>query len=118
MKRRKNTEASFHVQVAWLLNRILSPGVVWTTFPAGGGGVRRGVLLKKQGLKPGWPDIQLFDLSGGRWGLELKAPGGRLSPEQRKTHAELAALGWGLATCWDLNQVQEALREWGILRDA
>lgn len=43
--------------------------------------------------KAGWPDL-VFCLSGRPFAVELKTPAGRLSPDQERLLARLAADGW------------------------
>lgn len=116
--KRQHTEASFHIQVARYLARALPEGFFFSTFPSGGGGYRRGVLLKQQGLKPGMPDLVVFNDTQ-EWGyykapalwLELKAKAGSLSQVQWDCHATLRALGHRVEVCKTLEQVEAALAE-------
>jgi hypothetical protein len=107
------TERTLHKSVADLLASVLAPEVAWTTFPAGGGGLIRGAQLKKCGLKPGWPDLQLI-YRGRYFGIELKVPGNSLDKEQRVAHAEITSAGGNLAVCKSLNEVSRQLEAWGI----
>ena len=119
---RKAPEASFQIQVARYLAKALPPGYVWTTFPSGGGGRIRGARLKQQGLKPGMPDMVVFEPwenwmdkadpanSPVLW-LELKAKSGSLSQAQKDVHKQLKALGHQVDTCRTLEQVQHALAD-------
>lgn len=113
MPKRKISEASFQITVADWLGQALKRTVLWTAFPAGGGGFRRGALLKRMGLKRGWPDIILLN-RGKLYGLELKTIVGVLSAEQRALHAELAKQGVQVAVCRRLDEVTEAISGWGL----
>jgi hypothetical protein len=62
-------------------------------------------ILKGLGVRAGIPDIIAIK-NGRAYGLELKAPGGRLTATQRDAHVALAAAGATVATA--------AL--WGLLR--
>ena len=57
--------------------------------------------LKAEGVRPGVPDLWLPVARGGFHGLviELKAPGGRTSPDQDWWLHELSAAGWHVMVC-------------------
>lgn len=92
----------------------LRPGVVYWHTPNGGGrSAVEGVRFKQAGVKAGIHDF-LF-LWGGLYGLELKKPGGVLSPAQIAMHARL--LGAGMVASETVNSLQgarEILRKWGL----
>lgn len=93
----------------------LRPGVVYWHTPNSGEGrsAFQGKLLKQQGVKAGIHDL-LF-LWGGLYGLELKKPGGVLSPAQRRMHPLLLAAGMvKSATVDNLQDAKETLRAWGL----
>ena len=103
-------EGELHVAVAEYLEAALPPGVVWTTFPAGGGGKVRGANLKRAGLKPGWPDIQLVIPPHGRLvGIELKIKGREPSDIQDAVHEQLTQAGAAVAVCRSVDDVQAFL---------
>lgn len=110
----KTTEAQFQIAVAAYLEVALKKGVLWTAFPAGGGGYRRGALLKRMGLKPGWPDL-LFLHRGKLFGIELKTPIGKVSPAQRALHKALQAQGVPVLVVKTSAEVSDALDQWGLL---
>jgi hypothetical protein len=65
--------------------------------------------------KVGSSDIEGI-LPGGRFlAVEVKAPGGRLSPEQRQFLAEVQALGGLAVTVRGWRELAEALREAGYV---
>jgi hypothetical protein len=77
-------EDQLHEAVRNLLDGILLPPTVWTTFPAGGYGLTAAAAsrLARLGLKPGIPD--LFIVHDGRFhGIELKTRTGRLSTSRQ-----------------------------------
>ena len=108
------SEAQFQMDVVKYLEKNLCSDVVWTAFPAGGGGRNRGAIMKAMGLRPGWPDIILIK-DGRFYGLELKTPIGRLSPAQEAFKAARAVAG-KCATCKSLIEVQSALIEFGLCK--
>lgn len=92
----------------------LRPGVVYWHTPNGGGrSVVEGVRFKQAGVKAGIHDF-LF-LWGGLYGLEMKKPGGVLSPDQVAMHARLMAAGMvASATVDNLEDARRTLRGWGL----
>ena len=70
---------------------IRAASTVFAFHPANGGWRSRveAAILKGMGVKAGVPDI--IAIKGGQcYALELKAPGGRLTPAQRDAHAASA----------------------------
>lgn len=110
---RKRPEQDFHKAVADFLAVALGGAAWWTTFPAGGGGVERGRVLQRAGLKPGCPDVLVID--GGRaiW-LELKAPNGRLSDVQKECHKDLHHAGSAVHVVRTIEELIIALRCAGV----
>ena len=74
---RREPEMSLQMDIVDMLKSKLKRDVLFTAFPAGGGGRVRGAKLKKAGLQAGWPDIQLV-YQGRYFGLEVKTQTGRL----------------------------------------
>ena len=69
--------------VADHLARALPTRAVWTHFPAGEHRNEiTGARLKRMGLAKGWPDYLIL-VDGRLLAIELKAPGGSVSKEQR-----------------------------------
>lgn len=56
----------------------------------------QGALLKKMGMTPGWPDLEIMVQHDGCPGLfiEFKTAKGRQSPEQKKVQKALEAQGY------------------------
>lgn len=108
------SEHKLQVAVARILD---ASGLLWTAVPNGG---KRspitGAILKKEGVKPGVPDVLVFDWTSDnrRWGLaiELKnGKAGRTSPAQREWMDALRARGWRVEVCRSLDEVLDLLRE-------
>lgn len=82
---------------------------------ASAGGVRtsmsQAVKMKSMGYRKGTPDIFVAVPRGGRHGLflELKAPGGKASPEQIQMIAQLQAQGYAAAVVVGFEQTKAAL---------
>jgi hypothetical protein len=116
---KSSAEQPFHILVADYLALALPAHAVWTTFPAGGGGRIRGGILKRMGLMPGWPDIQIlvrntsYDAarSMSRFiGLECKrAKGGTVSAAQIAAHKLIRNAGGEVYVVRALDEVYEAL---------
>lgn len=114
-QRLRKNESDFQRTVADLLDAVLLPPALWTTFPAGWGHLGRATAgrLRGAGLKPGMPDILLFH-RGQTLGLELKVPGGRLSKDQRDMHDKLRRAGVPVFVCFDIETVLLTLRMMGL----
>lgn len=93
----RRPEQALQIQVAAFLRHALKPPVLWSAFPAGGGGAIRGAILKSMGLQAGWPDIIIICRGHAGYGfvvgLELKAANGRPSPSQRAMEKAWESVG-------------------------
>jgi hypothetical protein len=122
-------EDELHADVAAMLDLMVRPPAVWTTFPAGNVQLPKHAAAKltRLGLKRGWPDILI--VHGGVYGIELKREGGRLSKTrivrtrsgamrvldgQADVFPRLGLAGMAIAVCRDKDEVLEALTEWGV----
>lgn len=110
---RQSPEYHLTVAVAQYLNHALPAGALFSHFPAGEvRDERTAAKLKHMGTKPGWPDFVLV-LPGGRFGgIELKAPGGYLSPSQRAFQEACEANGALYAVARSLAEVEGILSAW------
>jgi hypothetical protein len=72
-------------------------------------------ILTSMGVVAGVPDIILIR-DAEMFALELKAPGGRLSPAQRECQERMQAAGCKVATAVGLDQALAQLEAWGLLR--
>lgn len=117
------TEQQLHRACAGFLAARLAPPNWFTTFPAGGGGKRRGQFLKAMGLKAGVPDLFLVKLVvtgssrmpfGALYGIELKIPGGSLSSAQLTCHYELNTAGVQTAVVHSLDDLRGVLDAWAF----
>lgn len=106
------TEGELHATIAELLDWIILPPAVWTTFPAGWGKLGKATAgrLHKSGLKPGFPDILIF-YNGDCTGIELKAPGKTTSASQDAMFPRLRAAGMPIYICDCVADVIAALNE-------
>ncbi len=82
------------------------------------GGLRSRIeasIMKGLGVRAGIPDIIAIK-AGLTYALELKAPGGRLSPAQSEVHAALRAAGASVAVACGLDDTLRQLEAWHLLR--
>lgn len=115
--RRNDAEAKLQAQVMNYLHWALPANAVPHHSPNEGlRSPRARQLLKASGCQAGWPDIEIA------WGgppprviyIELKAPKGTLSPEQRDLHNRLFYCGHEVIVCRSVECVEESLRELGV----
>ena len=113
-------ESEFHVSVAELLDWILLPPAMFTTFPAGWGKLSTATAgrLHASGMKKGMPDILVFAphtiYSTRVIGIELKVGANAVSSAQRTMFAQLQAVGVHVYVCRSIENVVAALDDNGI----
>lgn len=105
------TESELHLSVASLLDWVLLPPAVYTTFPAGWGVLTPMMAqrLRRSGLKQGMPDVLAFH-KGRCVGIELKAGKNGLTSGQRDMHYKLAKAGVPVYVAKSLEGVLAILR--------
>jgi hypothetical protein len=114
------TEAELHQAVAEYLDWALLPPAIYSTFPAGWGRLSKATAgrLKGSGLKPGMPDLFVFDRHelqlGNRVfpkivGIELKARGELPSAAQQLMFPMLRQIGIPIHICRCVEDVALAL---------
>ncbi|WP_341893764.1 VRR-NUC domain-containing protein [Ferrovibrio terrae] len=101
--------------MVWRFFEIALPIGCFAFHAANGG--RRGrieaAIFKGLGVVAGVPDFIII-WQGRVFGIELKADSGRLSMPQVRTHQAMTAAGCEIAVCRSLDEVDTALRGWGI----
>jgi hypothetical protein len=108
-----DAEHRFQVSVATYLKFALPDEYRFTASAAGVKvGMQTAVKMKAAGQQRGWPDLIIRNRKTGacRW-LELKAKGGRPTPEQQVFIDEVPG---HTAVCRTLEEVESALIGWGI----
>jgi len=109
-----NEEQIHRSVIAWLDRRAVK-GVHFFHVPNGEfrhkGTASR---LKAMGVVPGEPDIVLI-FGGHAYGLEIKAPGGKQSPEQKHIEQQWEQAGATYGVAHGLDYALDQLREWGLL---
>jgi VRR-NUC domain len=115
---RRRPEQQIQTALAAHLRLRASKDVFWFACENGGGrSAIEAAILKSCGIKRGVPDLILIK-SGRTYGLELKAPGGRLSDAQRLAHDEMRAAGAEVAVAVGIDQALDQLERWQLLRGA
>jgi hypothetical protein len=112
----RRAEQAIQAAVCEHLRRRAQTNVFWCAVPNGGWRTKSEArIFVGLGVTPGVPDL-LAVHRGRTFGLEIKAPGGRLSAVQRSVHAALCAAGADVATAWSLDEALAVLERWGLLR--
>lgn len=111
-----HAEDALQIAVAAFLRHALRDDeCLWFAVPNGGKRSKiEAARLVKGGVRAGVPDLA-FILPGGRTGfIELKAAKGRMSEMQTAFADSASRIGahWGL--CRSVDDVEEALRDWGV----
>jgi hypothetical protein len=93
-----------------------TPGV-FAFHPANGGWRSRieAAILRGLGVRAGVPDV-IAVRDGRTYALEIKSPGGRLTPAQNVAHAALRTAGASVVTSYGLDDAVAQLERWGLLR--
>jgi len=111
--------AEWQVQIAVVdhLKLRALPGVFWFGVMNGGFKADKRAIakLKAMGLTPGVSDLCLI-IRGHAYGLELKVPGGRQTPEQIAAGEAWTAAGGTYAVATGIDAALERLTEWGAIR--
>ncbi len=102
-------EQAFHRAAARFLDLALPDDATWF-HPANGGARRRkeAAILSGLGVKAGIPDLIVVH-RGRLIAVELKAPGGRLTPAQKAMHRRLALAGAVVTTVTSLDELASFL---------
>lgn len=118
---RNRPEEDLHKPVAaWLDANLVD---AWCCHVPNGGGRSKaeGAAFKAMGVKPGVPDHLIIHKGRAYW-IELKPEkyrnhkNGGLSANQVLCHAILKAAGCKVATCYTLEEVQETVRAWKLVK--
>ena len=113
----KECKLQCECEVAAILRDHALPNWRWSHFPAG---ERRDVItgtrLKKFGLQPGWPHIQLISPAGLFHGLELKREGELLTGAQENFQLWAIRNGIPHSVARTFDQAVGVLDAWGCLR--
>lgn len=109
-------EHALQIVVCAYLSRALPPDSTFTSIDAATdqkmtpiAGARR----RARGIRAGWPDCQIL-YRGQFFGIELKEGAGRQSENQALMQAEIKRAGGRYAICRSVEDVEAALRAWGV----
>jgi hypothetical protein len=114
--RRRQPEAEIQRAVFEHLRIRRATGVF--AFHCPNGGARRPIeaaILKGLGVTAGVPDVIAIK-DGCTYALELKAPGGKLTDNQRATHSAMIRAGTQVAVADNLDDALDLLEGWRLLR--
>jgi hypothetical protein len=111
----RRPETALQIVAAQFLDYALPEEAIWTAMDAGLTKLTpaQADLQKRKGVKKGWPDL-LVMYRGKLHGIELKAPKGRVSPEQHRIGAALIDQGGHWCVAKSIADIEENLHEWGI----
>ena len=112
----KRPEQAIHQAVVSHLNLRSEPRVFfWHTPNEGKRGWVNAAALKAMGMTAGVPDLLILK-AGQLHALELKAPGGRLTPSQRGIMERMMECGALVAVAHSIDEALVTLEFWGILK--
>ena len=111
------SEHALQTVVADYMALAVKPELYWSAIPNGGKrNLSVAVKLKREGLKPGSPDLYVMLPEGKIAWLELKVKGGSLSLEQRMFRDVCQRLGHHWAVAKTLDEVIAFLQKIGALK--
>jgi len=121
-KPRQHPEADLQGATVKYLTYALPPGVLWTATLSGAHlGQAQRVKAKQAGLRRGLSDFVLAVPGKGPFFIEMKPPRGQKVGKHRayrsltdEQEAWAAAVGARWATCHSLEEVEAALKRWGV----
>jgi hypothetical protein len=97
--------------------RYQFPNNIIVSFPAGfvfgGDAAKRAMTanrMKAMGYENGFPDILIVTPAGVLF-IEMKAPGGYLSPVQKAVHKKLESLGFHVSVCRSIDEFMQAVEQ-------
>jgi rhodanese-related sulfurtransferase len=113
----RTPEQPIHEGIVQLLKFCAAPKVIWYAVPNGGYRSKRtAAMLKAQGVRAGVADIALVLPGGQSAFVEVKAPHGRQSPEQREFEAAVSLAGARYAIVRSIDEARAVLASWGALK--
>ena len=111
------SEHALQTVVADYMTLAVKPELYWSAIPNGGKrNLSVAVKLKREGLKPGSPDLYVMLPDGKIAWLELKVKGGSLSIEQQAFRNVCKRLGHHWAVAKTLDEVIAFLASLGALK--
>jgi len=116
---RQDREGPIHRAILDLLDLVLPGDAIYHHSPneldmAGPEAARQVAKARKMGTRAGWVDIEIV-WQGRFYGVEVKAPGGRVSSSQAETHADLRRAGAAVAVVSSVSEAEAVLKSWGLI---
>jgi hypothetical protein len=114
--KRLNPEFQLQKQLVELLTLRARKDVYWTAIPMGMSGSVWRMKIAALGGRPGTPDMCFLVKDRPVLGLELKAPGGSLSPAQKQAMKDWREAGGRYEVAKSFDEAVGILTECGVLR--
>jgi VRR-NUC domain len=115
---RSNPEFRIHSAIVQYLRWNAWPEILFFHVPNGNKLAKRTAYHNKQlGVLAGVPDL-CFDIAGRSHYIEVKAPGGRLSPDQKAFQKLCLETQRPHAVVYSFDEAIAVLSRWGVLKNA
>lgn len=111
---RLGAEDKLQIQILDYLEAVLPNALCFHVGNGGKRSITEGRRFKLLGVTAGIPDLFLAIGDGRVYALEVKAPKGRVSPEQREIMDRLHHLGVECAVVRSIDDVRLALKAWNV----
>ena len=113
---RQNPEFRIQAAIVQMVRFLADPQIIWYHVPNGNKlAPRTAAHNKSLGVLAGVSDL-VFDKGGRNHYLEVKAPNGRLSPEQKLFRDTCLETQRPYEVVYSVDEAREVLKRWGILR--
>jgi hypothetical protein len=110
----KRPEQELH-RAAYNYIRYAAPSILCFHVPNGGKrSVIEAAIFKSMGVLPGVADL-ILSWKDGKGAIEFKAGNGKQTDHQIAFHKKWVDLGGKYALCRSLDEVQDALKRWGVI---
>jgi hypothetical protein len=109
-------ESKLHVDVAAVLRDHCLPDWLWRHISAKAANAREGAIMKRMGVRAGWPDFILISPEGNVRFLELKRLGEEPSDTQKEFRLWCVKHGVTYVIAWNMKAVLAAFGVWGCTR--
>lgn len=113
----RDVEGPIHRQILRYLRVSLPHGWVITHAANKPRSAQQGAREKAMGATAGWPDLQILGAGPdgpSSWFMEIKAPGGRVSDDQREAHDALLDIGFPVRVIRSIDDARKAVADWRL----
>lgn len=110
----KTDEHKIQASIVAYLDRVLPPYVRAVAVSNKPRSAIQGAMEKARGARKGFPDLLLIREQGLCGAIEVKAEGGKLSPEQKEWRDWFARNAVPYAVVRSIDDVQQTLAEWQV----